>query len=450
MNYPSWDLPLLGGGLLIGIVAILHVFVAHFAVGGGLFLVWTERLAYLREDRDLLGYVKSHTRFFVLVVLVTGAVTGVGIWWTISIVSPPGTSALIHTFVWGWAIEWVLFFVEIAAAFVYYYGWDRLDRATHLRVGWIYFVAAWLSLFVINGILTFMLTPGRWLASRSFLDGFANPSMLPSLVTRTAVAVALAGLYAILTAVAIESRELRHRVLRYAARWVLAGCAMIPFAGIWYISTIPPLAREISMGGAPAVTIFAGLSVALSIAVVLLTFFGPLRSPAQTGAVLAAVIGVLGLGVTGVTEWVREAVRKPYLIYGYMYSNGILVTDADRVRREGVLATAKWVSVERADGPEWRQAAYQIFRTECRACHTIDGYNGIRPLVKGWPESFLDRQLRNLDTLKGYMPPFLGTDVERTALARWLAELGGEKPFSYDLMRASKPAPPAGSAGGGS
>ena len=37
MNYPVWDIP--ASGLLIAVIAILHVFVSHFAVGGGLFLV---------------------------------------------------------------------------------------------------------------------------------------------------------------------------------------------------------------------------------------------------------------------------------------------------------------------------------------------------------------------------------------------------------------------------
>ena len=76
-----------------------------------------------------------------------GALTGVGIWFTIALVQPEGTSTLIHTFVRIWALEWVFFAVEIAAAFVYYYGWERLDRRTHLTVGWIYFGAAWISLF---------------------------------------------------------------------------------------------------------------------------------------------------------------------------------------------------------------------------------------------------------------------------------------------------------------
>src|SRR5688500_6135997 len=72
MNYPLWDLP--AAGLLIAFVAIVHVFVAHFAVGGGLFLVWTERKARRENDAALLDYVRRHSRFFILLTLVFGAV----------------------------------------------------------------------------------------------------------------------------------------------------------------------------------------------------------------------------------------------------------------------------------------------------------------------------------------------------------------------------------------
>ena len=109
-------------------------------------LVLTERRAYANNDSQLLEYVKRHSKFFALLTVVLGAVTGVGIWFTIGLVSPEATSSLIHTFVWGWAIEWVFFFVEIAAALIYAYNWDILDRRTHLTIGWIYFIAAWMSL----------------------------------------------------------------------------------------------------------------------------------------------------------------------------------------------------------------------------------------------------------------------------------------------------------------
>src|SRR5512139_2437066 len=98
MNYPVWDVP--SSGLLIALIAVLHVFISHFAVGGGLFLVVTERKARRANDAALLAYVRRHSRFFVLLTLVLGAITGVGIWFTIGLVHPAATSSLILTWVW--------------------------------------------------------------------------------------------------------------------------------------------------------------------------------------------------------------------------------------------------------------------------------------------------------------------------------------------------------------
>jgi cytochrome bd-type quinol oxidase subunit 1 len=423
MNYPVWEPFMLGGGLVIGIIAILHVFVSHFAVGGGLFLPLTERKAYRDNNPALLEYVKSHSKFFVLVVLVFGAVSGVGIWWSIGLVNPEATATLIHVFVWGWAIEWVFFIVEIAAAFIYYYGWDRLDPKTHLMVGWIYFGAAWASLLVINGILTFMLTSGRWIETQTFASAYFNPGMLPSLVVRTAVCIALAGVYALITSSAVGDVALRNEVVRYAAKWLLLGTAIIPFAGIWYISTLPSMAREMSMGAAPAVTIFAGLSIFFSVLVVAFAYFGPYQRPRHFNLVFAFLLAVLALSTTGVTEWVREAVRKPYIIYGYMYANSLRVADVGRVREQGALKSARWVRWHEVDPHALERAGEEVFRVECASCHTVKGYNSIRFAVKGWSWVMVDYQLAHLNALKGFMPPFVGTDAERQALGAWLASL---------------------------
>jgi cytochrome bd-type quinol oxidase subunit 1 len=414
---------MLGGGLVIGIIAILHVFVSHFAVGGGLFLPITERKAYLENNAPLLDYVKSHSKFFVLVVLVFGAVSGVGIWWSIGLVNPEATATLIHVFVWGWAIEWVFFFVEIAAAFIYYYGWDRLDPKTHLLVGWIYFAGAWLSLLVINGILAFMLTPGGWLERPTFWKAFFNPSMVPSCVVRTAVSVALAGVYGLVTASTLRDIALRTEVVRYAAKWVLVGTLIIPLAGAWYISTLPAMAREISMGAAPAVTIFAGLSIFFSVLVVTFTYFGPYQHPRYFNLTFAFVIAVLALSTTGVTEWVREAVRKPYIIYNYMYANTLRVAELERVRQQGILASARFVRFHEVDPLRPVESGREVFRVQCASCHTVDGYNSIRFAVKGWSSDMIEYQLLHLNELKGFMPPFVGTEAERRALRDWLLSL---------------------------
>jgi mono/diheme cytochrome c family protein len=60
---------------------------------------------------------------------------------------------------------------------------------------------------------------------------------------------------------------------------------------------------------------------------------------------------------------------------------------------------------------------------QCASCHTVNGYNSIRFAVKGWSWVMIDYQLVHLSELKGFMPPFVGTEAERKALGAWLASL---------------------------
>jgi len=279
MNFPVWEIPFLGGGLLIGIIAVVHVFISHFAVGGGLFLVMTERKARRENSTVLLDYVKRHSKFFLLLSVVAGAVTGVGIWFTIGLVHPTATSSLIHAFVWGWAIEWVFFLVEVTSILVYVKTWDTMDPRTHMVVGWIYAVSSLLTLAVINGIVAFMLTPGDWLQTRGFWDGILNPSYLPSLVSRTLIAVGFAGVYAFLTATRLPPAPERAAIIRYSARWVLPALVLLPLALLWYNSVIPETSREIVGGGIAAIETTARYGMYAALALLVLVVLGPLRHP---------------------------------------------------------------------------------------------------------------------------------------------------------------------------
>ena len=186
MNYPFWDVPHLGSGWVIGLIAIFHVMISHFAVGGGFYLVLAETKARRENRREWLQVLQKHSQFFLILTGVFGAATGVGIWFAIGLAHPEATSALIHNFVFAWAIEWVFFMVELTTAAVYYYTWDRIPDPLHLKVGWVYAIASFFTLFIINGILTFMLTPGQpWLAvagtgmeSSRFVQALFNPLFL--------------------------------------------------------------------------------------------------------------------------------------------------------------------------------------------------------------------------------------------------------------------------------
>ena len=423
MNYPFWEVPLIGGGLVIAVIAILHVFVSHFAVGGGFFLALTEARAYRDNDQSLLEYVKTHSKFFLLLTVVFGAVSGVGIWFAIGLVHPDATSLLIHTFVWGWAIEWTFFLIEVTAILIYYGSWGRLDARTHLIIGWIYFVSAYLSLVVINGILSFMLTPGNWLETRSFWHGFLNPSYFPSLVIRTGVALSLAGLYATFTASGLFFAEVKKKVIRYSCKWVMTGAPLILLGGIWYNAVIPRKSLELVAGAAPPVTMFAFATVLLSVIIFAFAYFIGFRHPESFSRPLALMFLVLGLLVTGVTEWTREAVRKPYIIYGYMYSNSILKDELALIKGKPILARAKWVATKEIFPWDYETGGAEVFRVQCAMCHTISGYNGIKALTVGWTEQDIYDALGRLERLRGIMPPFVGSDAERRALSAWLSSL---------------------------
>ena len=201
---------------------------------------------------------------------------------------------------------------------------------------------------------------------------------------------------------------------------------MIPLGGLWYMSTLPQLAREMTMGAAPAVTLFTALAVFFSLLVAVFTYFGPYLYPRYFNLTFAFLIAVLALATTGVTEWAREAVRKPFIIYDYMYSNTIRVNDLNRVRQQGILKSALWVRTHEVDPQNPSAAGEDIFRVECASCHSVNGYNSMRFAVKGWRRSMIDYQLQHLNELKGFMPPFVGTTEERQALALWLANLNPE------------------------
>ena len=347
MNYPLWQLGF-PGGLLIAFVAVVHVFISHFAVGGGAYLVLLERKANRDNDPGLLDYVRKHSKFFALLTLVAGALTGVGIWFTIGLVSPEATSSLIHTFVWGWAIEWVFFFVEITAALIYAYGWDRLDRAAHMAVGWVYFIAAWASLAIINGILSYMLTPGSWLETHAFWSGFFNPTFWPSLVVRTGMAVVLAGMFGLVTGLRVATPT-RQRVIRYAGVWVLVGLAFLALPARWYFADFPAQAKSYFTLVLPAMRHVVDFGIAIAAFGFLLAAVFAVARPEWLRASIVAVILLCGFAIMAAGEYSREVARKPFLIGSYIYSNDLRLANFNRYNHSGFAAEAKWLDRERTD-----------------------------------------------------------------------------------------------------
>jgi mono/diheme cytochrome c family protein len=419
MNYPFWDTGI-GYGVLMAVIAIVHVFVSHFAIGGGLYLVIAESAARRAGDTARLAFLEKLTKFFVLISVVFGALTGVGIWFIIGLLNPAATEVLIHHFVWGWAIEWTFFVVEICAAIVYYYGWRTMSPVNHIRVGWIYFGAAWMSLFVINGIIGFMLTPGQWLETGSFWHGFFNPSYWPSLVLRTGICLLLAGVYAMVVASRPAHARIRQRLVRYNARWVLAGLVVIVPSFLWYWQALPAEVASTALErmNTPR-SAFNSAFMNLAVLTVLVVLFG-LLMPKRLNTTVSAVLMVLALVFFGGFEWSREAARKPYVISGYMYGNAVEVAKQDPYTDRGYLAHIRFRTGD--DGAD-------LFRHACRSCHTIDGYQPLAPVFDGTDPEYIAALTRSAHLLKSVMPPFYGTEEEADKIAQHIWSRVDRRPF---------------------
>lgn len=422
MNYPVWQLDVFGGGLLIALIAVFHVYIAHFAVGGGLFLVLTELKGYKEDDAGIREYVRRHAKFFLLITMVAGSMTGVGIWLTIALLNPGATSILIHNFVFGWATEWVFFLIEIISLFIYAYTFDRLSRRTHLIMGWIYFGAAWMSLFIINGIIDFMLTPGRWIENHNFWSGFFNPTFWPALFFRTFLALMFAGLFGLLTATWIKDTELRHKLVRYCALYLLVPFVLLMGSAWWYKAALSPelqtMIFQVMPEMKPFITGFIYISPILFLGGLLIAIRVP-QAISCTAAVILLLIGQLYMGCF---EFMREGGRRPYIIRDHMYSNSILKSDMESVKEQGVLKSAKWAQEKKVTPDNLLKSGQELYTLLCLSCHSIGGpLNDIKKMTINFTPWGLENMISAIDRFHPYMPPFAGTKLEQKALATYIA-----------------------------
>jgi len=52
---------------------------------------------------------------------------------------------------------------------------------------------------------------------------------------------------------------------------------------------------------------------------------------------------MIGLAWIGGFEYMREYARKPYVIYEYMYSSSIMVSDEERLNKERIIKICEMV-----------------------------------------------------------------------------------------------------------
>ncbi|MDR2755426.1 MAG: cytochrome ubiquinol oxidase subunit I [Planctomycetaceae bacterium] len=430
MYYPWWYVPGLTAPMLIAVIAVIHVFVSHYAVGGGILIALENQFAVKTKDKPYRDYWHNHARFFVLLTVAFGAITGVGIWWTIALASPLATEMLIRTFVFGWAIEWVFFIVEIIAAFLMYYFWTRLPEKTHIIIAWIYALAAWISLVLITGITAFMLDSRglfvNWNETGNFWHAFFNIQFLPQTLIRTGASILLASLYVFLHAawlfrnvnVANDplNTQLFNKIVQRMSRPLIFGIVTVLLGVIWWFVLLSPnvlLVMERSVLLNILLVLFFGLSGLMTLLIIL----GPILNPRSINIGFALCLFIFGLTALASAEFIREAVRKPWIVDQVVLGNQIYANEVKERQTTGFLRTSYWQQLP----TEKVRLGGMVFMYHCNNCHaTNHGLSAVGPLLYGENKEKIVETIKNLNQPNISMPPWSGTDEELDALAEFL------------------------------
>jgi hypothetical protein len=431
-----YQVPYLGNGMTIGINAVVHVLISH---GVAIGLIGMIALAeYLGGRTGWPGWHEQAERMLkpaVIVITGVGAVTGVGIWFTASALNPRGIGSLLRVFFWPWFLEWFVFALEVGVLLYYYFNWSRWTGALSRRrwtFGAAYVALASFSAVLITGILGFMLTPDRWPWNRTFLSAFFNASFLPQLGLRLGVSFTLGALLA--TAFLLFGRSgagVRSRVLGVYGRVLMVAAGSSAAFAAWYMTIVPSRFKShaifsvLTSHASQHPWIFWAANVAglILLAATVAAGLARARLPAKFLVIPALVVTA---AFVAEFERIREFIRGPYVMPGYMYSNQVLLTEEDYFRENGLLANSPWVELSGAKGDRTVEAV-TLFKQNCSTCHTIGGINDIVDRVRGRSLDGIEVILGRTRQMVPFMAPFSGTDAERKELASFLFDLANGK-----------------------
>jgi mono/diheme cytochrome c family protein len=445
MNFPYFQFPVFGDPLIIELDAVLHVFISHGVAIGLVFMIaLAEHIGLQRKAESWEKLAYGAIKPTVIIVTGIGAVTGVGIWFITTGLVPPAIGSMLRVFFWPWFIEWVVFFLEVVVILVYYFTWHRWQgqgKTAHVRLGFVYVVLGSISAFLITGILAFMLTSDGWPQNRSGWWAFFNPSMASQFFWRLAIAFAMGALFMLFYLVFFHDapREFLSRAASYYAKILIVPVAAMAVTGWWWFYTIPPGFRAHAK---PSILIWVfaedirwfwafhiGAGVLLGVLIL-----GARARSLLSVRILVIPATVVVLFVVAEYERVREFLRGPYVMPGYMYANEVMLTEHELFQKDGMLSYAYWFHEMAPEATPEQEGAY-LFAQNCGTCHTIGGKNDIRDRFAGRTERGIYVILGRTEQMVPWMPPFSGTEEERSRVSSFISKLVERK---YQLEEPSR------------
>jgi hypothetical protein len=196
---------LVTNGLLVAIVALLHIQIAAYLIGASTITIISESVSMARgrrgtndarHDRLAHGLVKTSIYVF----SVGSALAIFFMVFVLLAVWGKFFQALQQITFWTFFLEALAFVGEVVLIYTVYVNWDRLAKYRRARLGLLFLlnIDMWWQMWWIDVVATFMLTPNG--GDLNFLNQVLNPTQLPLDIHRTVGNVAFTG--AIIAAVA--------------------------------------------------------------------------------------------------------------------------------------------------------------------------------------------------------------------------------------------------------
>ena len=371
-----------------------------------------------------------------------GAMTGVGIWLSVSVVSPTSIASLIRVFYWAWFTEWLVFVTEVILILIYFLTWKNSNKSLkaklrHIQFGWFLSIFSWITMAIIVSILGFMMDPGNWKTDNSLINGFTNPIYIPQLVFRTPTAMLVAGVFGYLLCILFTKKNsvIRLCAVKQSSIWILIWAPLSLAGAIFYYRAIPQAMTD-NMSTAVGTIQFAQYYNLLkyiiigAISTVLIISILGLWKPGKVHLAMVIIPCFMAFGFLGIFERVREFIRKPYVIGGYMYSNLLLEQDYPLYKRDGILKYATYTTTPEVTESNKIEAGRNVFILTCSRCHTTQGINSIvfvfermYGIGKPFDESSVAAFTKNMHNGRNFMPEFPGNKKELDALAAYIKNL---------------------------
>jgi hypothetical protein len=442
--YPTWYEPIVGSGWVVALIATFHVLASHTSVGAALLFAYLSHKAYKEDREDLLDFIKKYGLFLLVFTYVAGSITGPGIWYSTTVASPNGIGALIHSFVWKWATEWVFFVIEVVGVYMIVYLVGKVDKKTHMKISLIFGIASLATMVIIVGILSFMMVPGKemWFEEGGYLNGFYGTNTFAQLGMRMAFMFTMTAVVGGIIISGIKDPAFKKEMARKLG-WLgiistLIGAAMFQ----WYLTSVPGQAILVMENRLPdyfQASIMAVLAGTL--AYFIITMLRPQTLVQGFAGAMTIIILVAGLWPE---ETARESMRKPWVAGQYVYSNQVVGRDVPGMDIKSQLPTIEKVGILKAhpftpehlkevNNGNMIQAGEFIAMTYCSNCHSPSA-TGIRPLRRYFPDGItqarMEEYVRGVLTTGNiaYMPkmPMLESEVKALSAFLVMNKEGGE------------------------